>query len=125
MRHLIAQLDLPVPPSVNGIWRVARGRVIKSANYRKWLVEATVAEAQQGAKPKKPPEKKVKILIEVIPGKGFRPDRDLDNVPKPIMDFLVQSGYLIDDSCKFIREITVRLIEEPAQNGYVTVSIIG
>ena len=36
-------ITLPIPPSVNALWRMARGRTIKSANYRRWLIVADLA----------------------------------------------------------------------------------
>ena len=38
----MVELWVPLPPSANRLWRVARGRVIKSQEYISWLKEATI-----------------------------------------------------------------------------------
>lgn len=123
VRHLIAEFDLPIPPSTNHIWRAARGKVYKSSKYTAWLNESDHAIAVQECKIHQA-RRPVKVLILITPGKGWRSNRDLDNCAKPILDYLVARGWLEDDSCQFVREVTVRLNDSSASMAYATVSLI-
>ena len=92
-------LDLPYPPSVNRLWRQFRGRTLKSAVYRDWTKEAALRVGQ----------------VETIVGpfevifEAQRPDnrrRDLDNLPKAMMDCLTDCKVIEDDS--LCQSLTIR-----------------
>ena len=123
VRHLIAEFDLPIPPSTNHIWRGVGRRIHKSKKYQAWLTESDAAILVQECKIHQA-RRPVKVLILITPGKGWRSNRDLDNCAKPILDYLVARGWLEDDSCQFVREVTVRLNDSAASMAYVTVSRI-
>jgi crossover junction endodeoxyribonuclease RusA len=83
---------LPYPPSVNGIWRTVNGRVYKSAKAQAWAREAAWIVKTSGVRIKGP-----FVLIAT----AHRPDRrrrDLDNLPKAVMDALTAGGAIGDDS---------------------------
>lgn len=123
MRHLFAEFDLPIPPSTNHIWKVGRGRMHTSKKYATWLKEADRVLAFQESKIRQV-RHPVKVLIVITPGKGWRSNRDLDNCAKPVLDYLVNRGWIEDDCAKFVREVTIRLNDSSASVAYATVSII-
>ena len=88
------ELVLPWPPSVNRYWRTFRGRMIISADgraYRKAVADQVLI--QRGAKNY---QTELKVVIE-----AWRPDRrkrDLDNLPKALLDSLTHAGVWEDDA---------------------------
>lgn len=93
-------LSLPWPPSVNHYWLSLRkgpmaGRVIISTegkNYRK-AVAAAVLEQRV---PTRMLTGKLRLWIHVLPPNNIR--RDLDNLPKAVLDSLTHAGVFEDDS---------------------------
>jgi crossover junction endodeoxyribonuclease RusA len=88
------RLTLPLPPSVNRLWRTGRGRLYRSAEYAAWRNEAiwSIKLQARGASIAGP----YSIAVEFQ-----RPDRrrrDLDNLLKALSDALVDAGVLEDDS---------------------------
>lgn len=85
---------LPFPPSVNALYANVKnvGRV-KTHAYKVWQKEAGLRLNLQ--RPKKV-SGRVRIAIRAVP--PDRRKRDLDNLEKAIMDFLVDMG-VIDDDC--------------------------
>ena len=87
-------LELPYPPTVNTYWRsIGRGRVIISAkgrDYRNAICEYVIAENtchHAG---------RLRIVI-----RAFMPDRrqrDLDNIPKAVLDALESAGVFENDN---------------------------
>lgn len=55
---------------------------------------------------------KVSVTITVARGKGFRRGRDLDNLIKPILDWSVRYGLLVDDDWEHVPNITIRMGDE-------------
>jgi transposase len=87
-------IDLPLPPSVNRLWRSNRGRVHRSAPYAAWLKEAGWTLAQQ--RPKAIPGC---VSIVIAAGKPDKRRRDLDNIAgKAVLDLLTKHGVIEDDS---------------------------
>lgn len=89
-------LDLPMPPSVNRIWRATRAgpnHVSKSPEYKAWLAHAdkiAMATAQlRGLKTIKGPFE-AKIVLK-------RQRGDLDNRSKGILDWLQSRAVIEDD----------------------------
>ena len=104
-------VELPVPPSTNSLWRVARCaprskvRVTLSAAYRTWLDEAILKLRLGMARVTLYP---VAVQVTILRGKGWRKGRDGDNVLKPVVDALVKAGRLADDNEDHVCEFTVR-----------------
>lgn len=110
---------LPFPPSVNTYWRsiVIRGavRVLiskKGREYRK-AVAGVIGPR------KKPTDKRLKVRITVNP--PDRRKRDLDNMPKAILDALTHAGVWEDDSQ--IDELTI-MRREVIKGGAVWVTVV-
>lgn len=91
-------LTLPFPPSVNGYWRhptkgpLAGRHLIseKGRDYRQ-AVQDFVGRYQISPVPGR-----LSVAIEVFP--PDRRKRDLDNLPKGILDSLTHAGVIEDDS---------------------------
>lgn len=104
-------IDLPVPPSVNRIWRANRAgpkKVSLSPEYKAWKDHAdrlTMTTAQfRGLKTIVGPFE-VKIIIQ-------RQRGDLDNRAKGILDWLQSRGVVVDD--KYCERLVMEWGEAPA-----------
>jgi Holliday junction resolvase RusA-like endonuclease len=79
---MMQTITLPLPPSVNRLWRAGRGRVYRSPRYEAWRIEAGWALKLQ---------RHVHITgpVEIVVA-AARPDqrkRDLDNIAtKAVLD---------------------------------------
>jgi len=54
----------------------------------------------------------LEIQIVAISGKGWRKNRDLDNLAKPLIDLLKHTGIIEDDNSTIVKKITL-LMELP------------
>jgi Holliday junction resolvase RusA-like endonuclease len=93
-------LELPFPPSVNGIWRGgAGGRHHLSAKYKAWKQDAGLLARNQCKSARVSGPYAVQLHL-------VRPDkrrRDLDNTIKVVLDLLAYVGVTGDDSeCQYI-----------------------
>ena len=94
-----------VPPSANSIWRSYKGRVIKSKAYTVWQEMAQITLGRMG-----PVKSPVCVEIDVYMGKGWRSNRDLDNIAKPIIDLLKLLEYIEEDNTQVVQEIKLRAL---------------
>lgn len=102
------QIDLPLPPSVNHIWRRGKGRTYLSANYSKWIRMAHPIVASH--RPKVPMAGPVAVRIVAWRGKGWNErKRDLDNIAKPVLDLLVREGFLAGDDHTVVKRVVIEL----------------
>ena len=94
----MSRLTLPWPPSNNVYWRhlpngrtlVSReGKTYRAAVYAAWIEQARIYRIPCVAVP-------VKVTIEAYFPNEIR--RDLDNLPKAILDSLTKAGAWSDDS---------------------------
>ncbi len=93
-------LDLPWPPSVNNYWRHItvgpyQARTLISRNGREFRRQAMRSLAEQGF-PRGTYWCGLKVSIDAHEPNRLR--RDLDNLLKPLLDVLVASGVIGDDS---------------------------
>lgn len=86
-------LTLPFPPTVNTYWRQFRGRAILSAKGRAYRDAAALAAA---GRRRGKIMGRLLVMIEVYPPDKRR--RDLDNLPKGVLDALCKAGVYDDDS---------------------------
>jgi len=113
---------LPLPPSVNHIWRRGKGRTYLSANYSKWLKVAHAITLDD--MPPRPLEGPVEVRLRAYHGKGWMDrKRDLDNLCKPILDFLVRRGVLVGDDHTVIKRVIVEVDPKPIPEAGVVVSV--
>ena len=90
----MSTIALPLPPSVNSLWRTGRGRMYRSRRYVAWLTEAGWE-----LKAQRPKRFAGAVRIDVAIGRPDRRKRDLDNVAtKAIQDLLTAHQIIEDDS---------------------------
>ena len=85
---------LPMPPSVNAIWRKRNGRMVKSDRYKTWQRAAMNELLTQ---PRQKVSGPVHIDISLPVDKRNSRRRDLDNHAKAVIDLLVTMGLMDDD----------------------------
>lgn len=94
----VIELTLPWPPSVNSMWRTPRtgplaGRTMLSEEGRRY--RRAVAHAVLMARAGKQLSQRLAVSIEArMPD---RRKRDLDNLPKAVLDGLTHAGVWLDD----------------------------
>lgn len=92
------EITLPFPPSLNSMWRTPRsgplaGRTMLSEEGRRY--RKAVAHAVLMARASKQLTKRLAVSIEArMPD---RRKRDLDNLPKAVLDGLTHAGVWLDD----------------------------
>ena len=92
------ELQLPFPPSVNSMWRTPRsgplaGRTMLSEDGRRY--RRAVADAVLVARAGRQIRQRLAVTIEArMPD---RRKRDLDNLPKAVLDGLTHAGVWLDD----------------------------
>lgn len=98
----VMQIDLPWPPSMNSYWRhlskgPLAGRVLISEEGRKYRTAVQQVVIAQGCHgPRGVGQQRIKVDLEVrMPDKRRR---DLDNLPKALLDALTHATVWHDDS---------------------------
>jgi Holliday junction resolvase RusA-like endonuclease len=89
-------IDLPMPPSLNSIWRYGKGRAFKSARYVAWL-RAADAEFLLHRKEWAPVKGHFRVYI-VLNEKKRRGNADCDNRGKALLDFCQRVGLIENDA---------------------------
>lgn len=92
-------ITLPYPPSINAYWRNVGGRVLISANgrrYRRAVGDAVLLGIGAGQIAAEPLPGRLAVLVEAAP--PDRRKRDLDNITKALLDALTHAGVWLDDS---------------------------
>lgn len=100
----VFECKVPVPVSTNHLWKGNGRWVFKTLEYRTWLAKCTLMVPRL----KEPIDGPVSVEITIIGGKGFRANRDIDNIIKPMLDFIREHGLIKDDNCKIVQSINVR-----------------
>lgn len=99
--------EVPVPPSVNNLFRSAGKFRVKTGKYKKWLALSLPLLAAIRPATKFP----VAIVVRVR-GK-LNVQRDLDNLLKPIGDALVEAGVLPADDVRHVTAWVVSYVSDP------------
>jgi len=92
-------LELPWPPSVNTYWRSPNtgklaGRTLiseRGRTYRREVADAVMLAGRPQARPGR-------LEVAIIAEPPDKRRRDLDNLPKGILDALTHAGVIEDDS---------------------------
>ena len=101
MKRYSQIFNLSVPPSVNAVWlRGKKGSYI-APKYAAWISVNSLAIG----KTFEPLAKGVCITIHIFGGKGWRTNRDIDNILKPVLDLLVRKQVIIDDNCQVVAKV--------------------
>lgn len=105
--HGHVTFSLPMPPSINRLYRAVQGRAILSKEYRVWKSEAALTLMVQRCKPVHGP---VSVLVECKPADKRR--RDIDNVGfKAVLDLLVTQKLIDADDSSVVKQITARWVD--------------
>ena len=86
-------LELPYPPSLNHYWRHVGPRTLISRQGRAFRERVCSLLAARGVRPLSGP---LAVRIRVHPPDARR--RDIDNLPKSLLDALQHGGAYYDDS---------------------------
>ena len=118
----MTQFILPMPPSVNSIWRGKNKGVYRSAEYVKWISDATILVYSQRVVSVFPPYKVTYEFSKPITKKGKQSKvrMDLANREKALSD-LLQKCNVITDDCEII-DMCLRWVEDLKPN-HVRISI--
>jgi Holliday junction resolvase RusA-like endonuclease len=104
-------LDLPVPPSVNEIWRPGHWQFYRSKEYRLWQKRAdALTYATKGWRNKHIPGQYMATLI--LDEGVLNPRSDGDNRLKVPLDYAKRLELITDDSITYCREWHVLLGDE-------------
>jgi len=87
------EITLPLPVSVNRLWRNGKGRTFRSPQYRCWLTEAGWELRTQRPKLIAGP-----VSVTIAAGRPDRRRRDIDNLAKSLLDLLVAHQVIEDDA---------------------------
>jgi Holliday junction resolvase RusA-like endonuclease len=90
---------------------VARGKMVKSAKYRKWIEDNSIHLGEM-CEPSKFP---VEVDVLILANHQWTMKNDPDNCLKPIMDLLVSNGILPDDSNRFVESVKARVLYCPGE----------
>ena len=59
----------------------------------------------------------VAVKVGIVSGKGWRKGRDLDNILKPVLDALVASSVIEDDSTSHVVSINMEFVQRTPLKG--------
>lgn len=88
-----AELSLPWPPSINHYWRRVGNKTLISAAGRAYREHVVLLVRMERLKPFTGP-----IRLEAVFHQPDKRRRDLDNLPKAMLDALQHAGLYGDDS---------------------------
>lgn len=106
-----ARVALPMPPSTNNMFvNVAGKGRVRSQEYKGWAKAAGwIVKAQRIRKFDVPVT--VRIEVNNPRGLGF----DIDNRIKAVLDILVSTEVIVDDSAKWVRGIEIKVMDSGAE----------
>ena len=90
---------------------LGRGRMVKSAKYRKWIEDNSIHLECMSEAQKFPVVVDVLILANQI----WTTKNDPDNCLKPIMDLLVWNGIIPDDTNQYVEKVSARVLYCPGE----------
>ena len=105
------EIDLPLPPSTNAIWRSNRGGVHRSAEYKAWQKAADALTLSRREWRNKRIERRFTVLL-ILNEKMMRQNADGDNNLKVPLDYAKRLGLIVDDSIAYARQWTIKLGDE-------------
>lgn len=104
-RNLLLLLDLPTPPSTNGLFSTVGRKRVKNREYQSWLRTAGLEIVAQQQRPNAI-KGRVAVDVQCVDGRV-----DLDNRMKPLLDLLVLHGLIEGDDPEIVRDVRVRMVE--------------
>jgi Holliday junction resolvase RusA-like endonuclease len=97
------------PFSANDMYTpVAKGKMLKSKKYRKWIdLNTPILKDNLLPATKLPIDVEILIMADVF----WKMKCDSDNIIKPIVDLLVRAEIVPDDKTRFINSVKVRYLQ--------------
>ncbi len=97
------------PFSANDMYTpVAKGKMLKSKKYRKWIdLNTPILKENLLPATKLPIDVEILIMADVF----WKMKCDSDNIIKPIVDLLVRAEIVPDDKTRFINSVKVRYLQ--------------
>ncbi len=97
------------PFSANDMYTpVAKGKMLKSKKYRKWIdLNTPIIKEKLLPATKFPIDVEILIMADVF----WKMKCDSDNIIKPIVDLLVRAEIVPDDKTRFINSVKVRYLQ--------------
>lgn len=86
-------INLPFPPSVNSLYNNRKGGRCKTKRYKEWEANATEMLLRQNRG-----KHQNQVAVNIFATKPDKRKRDIDNIAKATLDFLVSMGIILDDS---------------------------
>lgn len=96
-----SEVEVPLPPSVNNLFRTTGYKRFKTREYREWIEATGRTFARLIVARVYPVEVWVKVTGRV------NPQRDIDNFAKPLLDAVVAAGVVPDDTIKYVDRVDV------------------
>jgi len=90
---------------------LGRGRMVKSAKYRKWIEDNSVHLEGMSEAQKFP----VVVDVLILANQMWTTKNDPDNCLKPIMDLLVRNGIIPDDTNQYVEKVSARVLYCPGE----------
>lgn len=90
----------------------------RAPKYLAWIESLFLTLPFQGTV--RPP---VAVSITLTEGHGWRSNRDLDNIAKPILDLLCHLAIIEDDNTRMVRSITLKAQPNMDKNQPATVEV--
>lgn len=105
----MTSIFLPFPPSVNNMFANRKGGRIKTNKYKLWLKSAKAdldfQKIMDGFKWENHKGQVDVIMLIKAPDKCIR---DLDNLAKGVLDFLVSQKVIAGDDSRYVRSLHMR-----------------
>lgn len=99
-------IDSPLPPSLNQLWRVGKGRIYKNPKHAVWLREFACHWYVTKPRRFRTIEGPIEVEILICPKRK----RDVDNTAKSLLDSLQALRIIANDSQ--VRKLTSELVDK-------------
>lgn len=87
---------------------IARGKLIKSKKYNKWIEKNIPILQEKLSSPEKYP---IQVNILIMADCMWKTKHDTDNIIKPLIDLLVKAKIIPNDTTRYINEVNVRYLQ--------------
>lgn len=91
-KNAIYVYRIPIPPSMNALWRISGRRMYRTKKYTEWLEDCRRSLDGQAK-----PAIDTTFNIEIIVGRPSKRRMDIDNRGKAVMDMLQHMDIITDD----------------------------
>ncbi len=87
---------------------IARGKLIKSKKYNKWIDKNIPILREKLSPPEKYP---INVSVLIMADYQWKIKHDPDNIIKPIIDLLVKANIIPNDTTRFINGVNVKYLQ--------------